>query len=94
MFVTSAPMSLVGVALATWLERRHGEGTESVGAKVLGAALILGGLGVFARSLFRVQARSDASFRLARRDRAAALAIGFFGGLIVGLTSAPASSSA
>lgn len=87
MFLTSAPMSLVGVALATWLERRYGAGTESVGAKVLGAALVVGGFGVFAKSFFRVRTKSDAPFRLVRRDRLAALVIGFFGGLIVGLTS-------
>ena len=36
MFLGSAPMSLAGVALATYLERRYGDGIESVGATVLG----------------------------------------------------------
>jgi len=29
MFMTSAPMSLVGVSVASWLEDRYGEGAQS-----------------------------------------------------------------
>src|SRR5712691_4252960 len=43
MFIGSAPMSLVGVWLSTWLKHRYGDSTESVGATVLGIALIIGG---------------------------------------------------
>ena len=87
MFLASAPMSLVGVALATWLKHRHGDSVESTSAKVLGAALLLGGLGLLAKSFVRHVERPDAPFVLERRHRGAALVIGFLGGLIVGLTS-------
>ncbi len=40
MFLGSAPMSLVGVELAEWLERRYGDGIESASARVVGAALV------------------------------------------------------
>jgi hypothetical protein len=47
----SAPLSLVGVALATWLKHRYGGGVESVAGTILGIALILGGIGFFAKTL-------------------------------------------
>jgi uncharacterized protein len=86
MFLASAPLSLVGVELAEYLERRYGDGVESAGAKVIGAALLLGAL--VAKTFVRrgVQA-VDAPFLLTRRDRMIALALGASGGFIVGLTS-------
>lgn len=87
MLLASAPMALLGVSIATWLERRYGDGAQSVMAKVLAAALVAGSLGLFAKSFIRYRERSDAPFLLSNRDRVAALAIGFFGGLIVGLSS-------
>ncbi|MEX2211309.1 MAG: sulfite exporter TauE/SafE family protein [Gaiellaceae bacterium] len=87
MFLASAPMSLVGVALATWLKNRYGDTTESLGAQVLGGALLLGGLGLLAKSAVRHTERPDAPFLLENKHRWAAVTIGFFGGLIVGLTS-------
>jgi uncharacterized membrane protein YfcA len=88
MFLASAPLSLVGVELAEYLERRYGDGVESAGAKVIGAALLLGALGLVAKTFVRrgVQA-VDAPFLLTRRDRMIALALGASGGFIVGLTS-------
>jgi uncharacterized membrane protein YfcA len=87
MLVTSAPMSLVGVATSMLLERTYGDGVQVVGARVLGAALVAGGVGLLAKGFVRRTDRPDVAFRLTRRDRVAALAIGFFGGFIVGLTS-------
>ena len=87
MFLGSAPMSLVGVWLATWLKHRYGDGAESVGAQVLGGALVIGGLGLMAKSFVRAREHPKHFRRLTRRDRLAAVGIGFFGGLIVGLTS-------
>ena len=88
MFVASAPFSLAGVELAEWLERRYGDGIESMSARVIGAALILGGLGFFAKTFVTRGVRpSDAPFLLARRDRVISLALGASGGFIVGLTS-------
>lgn len=87
MFLGSAPMSLAGVAVATLLERRYGDSVESTGAKVLGGALLLGGLGLLAKTLFDGNTVRVDSFRLTTRDRIVAFGIGFFGGFIVGLTS-------
>ncbi len=88
MFLASGPMSLLGVQTAVWLERRYGEGVESAGGKVIGAALVLGGLGLFAKTFVRRGIQpSDAPFRLQRRDRLVSLALGASGGFIVGLTS-------
>jgi uncharacterized membrane protein YfcA len=88
MFLGSGPMSLVGVQLAEYLEHRYGDDVESVGAKVIGAALLLGALGLIAKSFVQrgVQAR-DAPFLLTTRDRVIAVALGASGGFIVGLTS-------
>jgi uncharacterized protein len=88
MLVASAPMSLVGVQLAEWLQSRYGDGAESVSAKVIGAALVLGGLGFFAKTFLKRGVQPvDGPFLLERRDRIAAVALGLGGGFIVGLTS-------
>jgi uncharacterized membrane protein YfcA len=87
MFITSAPMSLAGVWVASWLEHQYGDGAQSAMGHVLAVALLLGAAGLLAKSFIHFQERSDAPFILTRRDRIAALAIGFFGGFIVGLTS-------
>jgi uncharacterized membrane protein YfcA len=87
MLLTSAPMSLVGVALATWVRDNYGDESQDVMAQILGGALIVGAAGLAAKSFVNFRESSDAPFILTGRDRFAALAIGFFGGLIVGLTS-------
>jgi uncharacterized membrane protein YfcA len=87
MFVASAPMSLVGVWLATWLRDRYGDSTESVAAQVLGIALVVGGLGLLLKTFIRVRENVGWHGKMTRRDKIAAMSIGFFGGLIVGLTS-------
>jgi uncharacterized membrane protein YfcA len=88
MFLTSAPFSLVGVQLAEWIQHRYGDSVESTSAKVIGAALVLGGLGFFAKTYLKRGIQPDnAPFLLARRDRVIALALGAGGGFIVGLTS-------
>jgi uncharacterized protein len=88
MFLGSGPMSLAGVEVAEWLQRHYGNGIESASAKVVGAALILGGLGFLAKTFVRrgVQA-NDAPFLLQNRDRIIAFTLGVVGGFIVGLTS-------
>jgi uncharacterized membrane protein YfcA len=88
MLLGSAPMSLVGVELAEWIADRYGDDAEGTMAKVIGAALVLGGLGFLAKTFLRagVQA-SDAPFRLRSRDRLIGFALGVGGGFIVGLTS-------
>ncbi|HEV8602622.1 MAG TPA: sulfite exporter TauE/SafE family protein [Gaiellaceae bacterium] len=88
MLLGSAPMSLLGVEVADWLERSRGGGVESASAKVVGAALVLGGLGLIAKTFVRRGVQpDDAPFLLAKRDRVIAFALGATGGFIVGLTS-------
>jgi uncharacterized membrane protein YfcA len=87
MFLGSAPASLLGVALATSLEHRYGDSVDSASAKVRGAALLFGSIGLFAKTLARPKNVPDGPFRLSRRDRIAAVLIGLVGGFIVGLTS-------
>jgi hypothetical protein len=82
MLLGSAPLSLVGVEIASGF----GEGTNSTMQKIVGAALILGGLGFAAKTF--VRGRSDDSpFLLTTRDKVVAVAIGAVGGFVVGLTS-------
>jgi hypothetical protein len=87
MFLGSAPMSLVGVEVATWLEHKYGSGVSDASAKVIGAALILGGLGFLAKTFIRGPELTDAPFLLRNRDRVICVALGASGGFIVGLTS-------
>jgi uncharacterized membrane protein YfcA len=87
MFLGSGPMSLLGVAVATWLKHHYG-GAESIEAYAVGTALVFGGVGLVAKTFIQrgVQS-SDAPFLLVRRDRLIAFAIGATCGFVVGLTS-------
>src|SRR5213592_879939 len=88
MFLGSGPMSLIGVSLATWLKHHYGDGVQSVEAYAIGAALILGGLGLIAKTLVKVGIQpDDAPFLLSRRDKVIAVTIGAVFGFVVGLTS-------
>jgi uncharacterized protein len=87
MLLGSAPMSLLGVALATWLKHRYGDGFEDEAGKILGGALILGGVGFALKTFIQGRAKSDAPFILTTHDKLTAVAIGLSGGFIVGLTS-------
>ena len=87
MLLGSAPMSLLGVALATWLKHHYGEGFEDEAGKILGGALILGGIGFALKTFVQGRPKSDAPFILTRRDKLTAVLIGLSGGFIVGLTS-------
>jgi uncharacterized membrane protein YfcA len=82
MLLGSAPMSLVGVQIASGF----GDGADSVMGKIVGAALILGGLGFVVKTFLSGKA-DDAPFILATRDKAIALTIGALCGFVVGLTS-------
>jgi uncharacterized membrane protein YfcA len=87
MFLGSAPASILGVMLATWLEHHYGGSINSVMSQVLGAALLFGCVGLVAKLMLRAKPVSDAPFLLTRRDRIAAVLIGIVGGFVVGLTS-------
>jgi uncharacterized protein len=86
MLLGSAPASLGGVAFSAWLVRRYGDGFEDVAQQILGAALILGGVGFFVKAFLRPHG-DDAPFVLQRRDKVIAVLLGLFGGFVVGLTS-------
>jgi uncharacterized protein len=87
MLAGSAPFSLVGVALSTWLSNRYGDGFEDAAAIILGVALIAGGVGFAVKTFVTGRMKSDLPFVLQRKDKQIALALGMSGGFIVGLTS-------
>lgn len=82
MLLGSAPMSLVGVQIASGF----GDGADSVMGKIVGGALIFGGLGFVAKTFLTGRA-DDSPFLLATRDKLIALTIGGACGFVVGLTS-------
>ena len=82
MLIGSAPMSLLGVEVANSV----GAHSMTTLQKIVGGALILGGGGFLAKTFIAGHA-DDAPFVLSRRDKTIAIAIGAFGGFIVGLTS-------
>jgi uncharacterized membrane protein YfcA len=82
MLLGSAPLSLIGVQIAD----SFSDGTSSAMTRVVGGALIAGGIG-FAIKTFLHGHASDAPFLLGRRDKAIAIAIGATCGFVVGLTS-------
>ena len=75
MLLGSAPFSLVGVGLSTWLKHRYGEGFEDTAAIILGLALIAGGIGFAVKTFVEGRAKSDAPFLLGTRDRRVALSL-------------------
>ncbi|MDQ3065618.1 MAG: sulfite exporter TauE/SafE family protein [Actinomycetota bacterium] len=87
MLAGSAPFSLVGVGLSTWLKHRYGDGFEETAGIILGIALIAGGVGFAIKSFVTGRVKTDAPFVLAASDRRIAFLLGVSGGFIVGLTS-------
>jgi uncharacterized membrane protein YfcA len=87
MLLGSAPFSLVGVGLSTWLKHRYGDGFEDTAAIILGIALIAGGLGFAVKTFLTGREKSDAPFVLRTSDRRIAFFLGVAGGFVVGLTS-------
>ena len=82
MLAGSAPLSLVGVEVAN----RVGSGSMNTLQRVVGIALIAGGIGWLVKTFISGRA-DDAPFLLARRDKVIAILIGASGGFVVGLTS-------
>ena len=88
MFLGSGPMSLLGVAVAGWLAGAYGDGVESAERYAIGAALILGAIGLVLKTFVKRGVQpSNAPFILERKDRIRAVIIGAVFGFIVGLTS-------
>ncbi len=88
MFLGSGPMSLLGVGVASWLSGAYGDGVDSAERYAIGAALVLGAMGLVAKTFVKRGVQpSDAPFILKRKDRIRAVLIGAVFGFIVGLTS-------
>jgi uncharacterized protein len=87
MLVGSAPSSLLGVWVATYLTDRYGDSVDSVQGRVLGFTLLVGALAFVAKALLHKSGPASGLARLSRRDRIVAISIGAVGGFIVGLTS-------
>jgi len=87
MFLGSGPMSLLGVATATWIAHHYGD-AQSIESYAVGVALIIGGVGLVAKTFIKRGVQpSDAPFLLQRRDRIIAFTLGAVCGFVVGLTS-------
>ena len=82
MLLGSAPLSLVGVQIAS----SFSDGTQSAMGKVVGATLIAGGFGFLIKTFIHGTVE-DKPFHLARRDKLLAILVGAAFGLVVGLTS-------
>jgi uncharacterized membrane protein YfcA len=82
MLAGSAPLSLVGVQIAS----SFSDTTNSKMGQIVGGALIAGGLGFAVKTFLRGHP-SDLPFHLGRRDKVLAIIIGSTCGFVVGLTS-------
>jgi uncharacterized membrane protein YfcA len=82
MLAGSAPLSLVGVQIAS----SFSDSTQSTMSKVVGGALILGGIG-FAIKAFVTGYVGEEHLHLTTRQKLIAIAIGASCGFVVGLTS-------
>src|ERR671934_2428323 len=88
MFLGSGPLSLAGVATASWLENAYGDGVQSAEGYAIGAALVLGAIGLVLKTLVKRGVQpSEAGFVLQRKDKVRAVILGAVFGYIVGLTS-------
>ena len=84
MLAGSGPLSLLGVQLAS----SFSDAAQSTMSKVVGASLILGGLGFLAKTFLPIGGRTDDDeFAITARVRVTAIAIGAVFGFVVGLTS-------
>ena len=82
MLLGSAPLSLIGVQIAS----SFSDSTASTMSKVVGGALILGGIGFGIKTFLR-GFTGDAPLHLTTREKLIAVAIGASCGFVVGLTS-------
>jgi uncharacterized membrane protein YfcA len=83
----SVPASLAGVYVIELLQDRYGEDVNDVASRILGAALVLGGLGFFVRIFVHRRPADDRPYAISSRDRLLCFVIGVSGGFILGLTS-------
>jgi hypothetical protein len=88
MFLGSGPLSLLGVATATWIKHGYGASAQKYEGYAVGVALVAGGIGFLAKGFIKrgIQPSNKALF-LSRRDKIIAVTIGAAFGFVVGLTS-------
>ncbi len=82
MLVGSAPLSLVGVQIAS----SFSDSTQSTMTKIVGGALIVGGLGFAVKAFLRGYVGQE-DLHLTRKQKIIAILIGASCGFVVGLTS-------
>src|SRR5205809_494284 len=88
MFLGSGPMSLLGVAVASRLAHAYGDSVQSALSYAIGAALVLGALGLVLKTFVKRGVQpSEAGFVMQRKDKVRAVILGAVFGYIVGLTS-------
>jgi uncharacterized protein len=83
----SVPASIGGVELIEYLERAYGGEVEVIASRMLGAALVLGGIALLVRTFVHRRRVEDRPFLLTNRDRVLGVSIGVVGGFVLGLTS-------
>src|SRR5918996_1034844 len=83
----SVPASLAGVYVIELLKDHFGEDINDVASRILGVALVLGGIGFLVRVFVHKGAPSNRPYLLTDRDRVHAVVIGLVGGFVLGLTS-------
>jgi uncharacterized protein len=87
LFAGSGPLAIAGVVLS-WKLQNQIANAETILKYTIGVALIIGGLGFFAKSFVKRGIQpSEGPFILSRRDKLIAVATGAVFGFIVGLTS-------
>jgi uncharacterized protein len=83
----SVPASVAGVQLIEYLEDTYGGEVEQIASRMLGAALVLGGIALLVRTFVHRRPADDRPYLLTNRDRVLGVAIGVVGGFVLGLTS-------
>jgi uncharacterized protein len=83
----SVPASVAGVQLIEYLEETYGGEVEEIASRMLGAALVLGGIALLVRTFVHRRPADDRPYLLTNRDRVLGVAIGLVGGFVLGLTS-------
>jgi uncharacterized membrane protein YfcA len=90
MALGSVPAAVCGVQLLDLLERVYGDRFDRFVLTLLGAALLITGAATLGRALFlrKLTSREREKLALRPRDKLAAIALGCFVGLVLGVTSA------
>jgi uncharacterized membrane protein YfcA len=90
MAVGSVPAAVLGVYVLEALERTYGGDFESLLLTIVAGAVLFSGVATLVRAVFltRLIERERRGFRLTKKDRVVAAAVGVFVGFVLGITSA------